>query len=193
MIAPLTSINHQQDVSSRRLYLPPERHLSDRWRTIVQEHAASVVGAAWRILGNTADAEDVAQEVFFEAFRKWDDRADLKWINLLKRLAVCRALDRARLRKPATSSVVMTEIASNASGPVEIAAASELTELLRQAIDSLPRREAEVFCLCYFEDQGHAEIAAILGMKPGAVATALCKARAKLEKLLGPVFEGDRL
>ncbi len=34
-----------------------------------------VFGAAWRILGNATDAEDVAQEVFLEAYLKWRDLA----------------------------------------------------------------------------------------------------------------------
>jgi RNA polymerase sigma-70 factor, ECF subfamily len=151
-----------------------------------------MLGIAWRILGHTADAEDVAQDVFLEAYRKWAGRPDAEWTNLLRRLTVCRALDRKRLRKPTVDSVEIAEIASDAPGPTEFAVASELTLLLRQAIGDLPRREAEVFCLRYFEDQSHAEIAAILGIKPGAVATALCKARAKLEQRLGKVLKEDR-
>jgi RNA polymerase sigma-70 factor, ECF subfamily len=130
--------------------------------------------------------------VFLEAYRKWDGRPAADWTKLLKRLTVYRALDRRRLRKPALNSVAMAEIVSHAAGPTEAAAASELTLLLPRAIDELPHREAEVFCLYYFEDQSHAEIAAILGIKPGAVATAFCKARAKLEQRLGPVLKGDQ-
>jgi RNA polymerase sigma-70 factor, ECF subfamily len=166
--------------------------LSDRWNTIVQEHAANVLRTAWRILGHTADAEDVAQDVFLEAYRKWDGRPDAEWTNLLRRLTVFRALDLKRLRKPAVDSFEMAELASDASGPTEIAVASELTVLLRLAINDLPSREAEVFCLRYFDDQSYAEIAVILGINPGAAAAALCKARAKLEQRLGRVLKGDR-
>ena len=60
------------------------------------------------------------------------------------------------------------------------AIAAELAERLSEAIGQLPAREAEVFCLCYFEDFSNQQIADILGMSAGAVGAALCKARAKL-------------
>jgi RNA polymerase sigma-70 factor, ECF subfamily len=162
----------------------------ERWETIVHEHAPAVLGAAWRILGHAADAEDVAQEVFLEAYRKWQNRPDSEWTALLRRLAVCRALDRRRRRKPTAGSDELIEVAARSPGPTEIAVAGELACLVQQAIDRLPRREAEVFCLRYFEELSHTEIAAALQMKPGAVAAALFKARTKLEKHLKLVWKG---
>jgi RNA polymerase sigma-70 factor, ECF subfamily len=163
----------------------------ERWETIVHEHAPAVLDAAWRILGHAADAEDVAQEVFLEAYRKWQNHPGDEWTGLLRRLAVCRAIDRRRRRKPAAGSDELAEVAARGPGPTEIAIAGELACLVRQALDRLPRREAEVFCLRYFEELNHAEIATALQMKPGAVATALFKARAKLEKHLKLVWKGD--
>ena len=42
------------------------------WAEIVHRNVAVVTSAALRVLGCVSDAEDVAQEVFLEAFRKWD-------------------------------------------------------------------------------------------------------------------------
>jgi RNA polymerase sigma-70 factor, ECF subfamily len=161
------------------------------WETIVRQHAGMVFGAAWRILGNAADAEDIAQEVFLEAYLKWRESADIQWPNLLRRLAVYRALDRARGRKPAALPDELAKAATREAGPVEAAVANELSGLLRQALDKLPTREAEVFCLRYFEGLGHTEIAAALGIKSGAVAVALSKARAKLSNLLSRALTGE--
>jgi RNA polymerase sigma-70 factor (ECF subfamily) len=164
----------------------------ERWETIVHEHAPAVLGAAWRILGHAADAEDVTQEVFLEAYRKWKYRADDEWVGLLRRMAACRAIDRRRRRRPSAGSDELAEVAARGPGQAEIAVAGELICLLRKAIDQLPPREAEVFCLRYFEELTNAEISAALRMKPGAVAAALCKARAKLEQRLGKVLKGDQ-
>ncbi len=165
--------------------------MSDGWEEIVRQHTGMVFGAAWRILGNAADAEDVAQEVFLEAYLKWRELADIRWPNLLRRLAVYRALDRARGRKPAALPDDLAKAATREAGPVEAAVASELSGLLRQALDKLPARESEVFCLRYFEGLSHTEIASALGIKTGAAAVALNKARTKLSNLLNGALTGD--
>jgi RNA polymerase sigma-70 factor, ECF subfamily len=175
----------------RLLNQPPEAHVPDRWGAIVREHAPIVLGTACRILGNSADAEDVAQEVFLEAFRKWQHRPDDQWTPLLRRLATCRALDRRRRRKLSMEVAEVTEIPSSDVGPTEVAVAREMTSVLLRALEQLPHREAEVFCLRYFEDLNNSEIAAVLRIKPGAVATAICKARTKLDDRLARVLKGD--
>jgi RNA polymerase sigma-70 factor, ECF subfamily len=157
------------------------------WESVVRDYAPKVIAVAWRILGHTADAEDVAQEVFLEAYRKFSVRADFEWTGIFHRLTVCRALDRRRKRKPG-ELIEPTKIASPVPGPAQAAAARELIDVLRYAVDNLPRREAEVFCLRYFEDLSPAQIANALSMKPGAVATALSKARTKLQERLRPVL-----
>ena len=52
------------------------------------------------------------------------------------------------------------------------------------AISQLPEREGSVFCMRYFDDLSNRDIADTLQVRPGAVAVALHKARAKLETLL---------
>jgi len=76
-------------------------------------------------------------------------------------------------------------LACSRDGPEETVLERELAERLRQAVARLPGREAEVFCLRYFEDLSYQQIAEALDINPGAVATALHKARVKLETMLG--------
>jgi RNA polymerase sigma-70 factor (ECF subfamily) len=159
------------------------------WDRIVREHAAMVFGTAWRILGHAADTEDVVQDVFLEAYRM---RATIRcWPALLRRLAACRALDRLRQRKPVLSLGAI-DVAGPNGDPEAAAVGRELAERLRQAVAELPTREAEVFCLRYFEELPYQRIAETLNIQTGAVAAALHKARAKLEALLAEVPEGDR-
>jgi RNA polymerase sigma-70 factor, ECF subfamily len=67
----------------------------------------------------------------------------------------------------------------------------ELTDRLREAIAELPPHEGEVVCLRYFEDMSNKEIAETLNTTSGGVATALYKARLKLETTLSVVVKGD--
>jgi RNA polymerase sigma-70 factor (ECF subfamily) len=149
-----------------------------------------VFGTAWRILGHAGDAEDVVQDVFLEVHRLWTQRPVRHWGGLLRRLTTCRSVDRLRARK---SSVCLNglSIMSSADGPEETAIANELAERLRKAVGRLPQREGAVFCMRFLEDMPYEEIAQSMGITRGAVATALHKARAKLEAALLPSGEGS--
>jgi RNA polymerase sigma-70 factor (ECF subfamily) len=67
----------------------------------------------------------------------------------------------------------------------------ELAQRLRLAVAQLPDREATVFCLRYFDELSYQRIADTLNINLGAVATALHKARAKLETLLAVTAQGE--
>jgi RNA polymerase sigma-70 factor (ECF subfamily) len=150
---------------------------------MVREHGPAVFGTAWRILGHAADTEDVVQDVFLEAYRVRAAGPVRCWPALLRRLAACRALDRLRQRRP-TVSLDAVRVAANGGDPEAAAIGNELATRLRQAVGELPRREATVFCLRYFDDLPNQRIAEILNINPGAVGVARHKARAKLEALL---------
>jgi RNA polymerase sigma-70 factor (ECF subfamily) len=142
-----------------------------------------VYGAAWRVLGQAADTEDVVQEVFIEADRIRQTRQVRHCAALLRRLATCRSIDRLRQRR-STQPIDGLLLADTAETPEEAAIEHELSDRLRGAVAQLPEREASVFCLRYFQDLSNQDIADTLHVRPGAVAVALHKARAKLETLL---------
>jgi RNA polymerase sigma-70 factor (ECF subfamily) len=160
------------------------------WDRLIRAQGAAVFGTAWRILGHAADTEEVVQEVFLQAYRMQQTQPVKHWAGLLRRLAACRALDRLRQRKPFFSLDERLEEA--APGPEAVAIERELAERLRQVIAQLPKREATVFCLRYFDDLTYHQIAEALNITSGAVAQALHKARAKLEGLLTGVTQGEQ-
>jgi RNA polymerase sigma-70 factor (ECF subfamily) len=153
------------------------------WDEIVRAHGPAVFATAWRILGHAADAEDVVQEAFLQAHQMRQAGPVRCWPALLRRLAACRALDRLRQRRP-TVPLDGLALASAAEGPEDVAIGHELAGRLREALAHLPRREAAVFCLRYFDDLPYERIAEALHIQTNAVGVALHKARAKLEALL---------
>jgi RNA polymerase sigma-70 factor (ECF subfamily) len=153
------------------------------WQRFVREYGPPVYGTAWRILGHAADAEDVVQDVFLEAYRLHQTRAVRHWPALLRRMATCRALDRLRRRQSA-ARVDELRLVDPGGGPEAEAHAHELEDRLLRALPLLPAREAEVFCLRYFERLTTEQVAAALNISPSAVSTALHKARARLAELL---------
>jgi RNA polymerase sigma-70 factor (ECF subfamily) len=161
------------------------------WNRIVREHGPTVFGTAWRILGHAPDAEDVVQEVFLEAHRLGRAQAVRHWRGLLRRMATLRALDCLRRRRP-TLPLDDGALARPLDDPEANAVGRELADRLRQALGHLPPQEGSVFSLRYFEDLSYQEIAATLDISPGAVATALSKARARLEGLLCEAVTGEK-
>jgi RNA polymerase sigma-70 factor (ECF subfamily) len=74
-----------------------------------------------------------------------------------------------------------------------LAEASELSERLREAIGTLPEKQAQAFCLFYLEGWDYQEIAGHQDGTVNAVGVLLHRARARLRELLGdPVGEPAR-
>lgn len=160
------------------------------WERVVREHGEMVFRTAWRVLGNIADSEDVVQDVYLEVHRIQQQHKVTSWGGLLRRLTTYRALDRLRQRRD-THPLDDVAVTSSVENPESVAMCKELSERLRQVLAQLPQREGTVFCMRYFEDLSYQEIADTLDISPGAVATALHKARHKLETLLTGVAKGE--
>jgi RNA polymerase sigma factor (sigma-70 family) len=153
------------------------------WPEIVAQYGPAAYAAAWHVLGNVADVEDVVQDVFVEAYALAARSPVSHWAGLLRRLATLRALDRLRRRRRHATLAAVRDRSAGAT-PDADAIQHELAERLRAALTTLPRREATVFCLRFMEDQSNDQIAEALGIAPGAVAVALHRARAKLATVL---------
>jgi RNA polymerase sigma-70 factor (ECF subfamily) len=173
-------------------FKPTDREVSTviDWDRIVSAHGPMVFATAHRILGHTADTEDVMQDVFLQAYGMLAQTTVRSWPGLLRRLAACRALDRLRQRRRSVS-LEADSLASDRAGPLAVAMGNELAERLRDALATLPPREGAVFCLRYFDDLSYQQIAEALQITTGAAAQALHKARARLETLLLEPVPGE--
>ena len=162
----------------------------DDWGRIVEQHADAVIGIAQRILGSVHDAEDVAQDVFCEAYQRRSSAAITNWSGMLRRMAVLRSIDRLRRSRPTVH--LDASIEGSSCDPSQAIIAQELVERLRSSLARLPERQAAVFSLGYFEQLSRDEIASSLGISPDAVSTALYKARRKLAANLTGITQEPR-
>ncbi|MHB8866857.1 MAG: RNA polymerase sigma factor [Pirellulaceae bacterium] len=151
------------------------------WNHIINEHGEMLYRAAYRILRDDGDAQDVVQDVLLEAFRKHDDNGTIPAGGLLRRMVTLRAIDRLRRRRPARR-IDDLAVVSGGDAPDCAIQQTEQMDRLRQAIGRLPQREAECFLLRYAEGMSYGDIAEMLGTSPSAVSTATHKARTKLRK-----------
>ncbi|MBS0267052.1 MAG: sigma-70 family RNA polymerase sigma factor [Planctomycetes bacterium] len=152
------------------------------WEQIVDAHARLVFGVAFRIVGQTHDAEDVAQETFREAFELAAAGRVTDWRGCLCRIATFRAIDLVRRRRKFGPLDGVPP--SAVDEPLAKLEARELSDRLQAAVSELPRQPAAVFALTYFENLSRDEIAAALETTPGAVSVALFKARKQLQQIL---------
>jgi len=158
------------------------------------KHYRRVLRSAYRITGNLADAEDVAQAVFLRLASAEAPANNAG--SYLYRAAINGALDLLRRRKTAQSepleNAAYVEAAGSGSSPEAEASGRELGALLRIAIGELPARGAEMFILRYVEELGNREIAAMMSTSQAVVAVTLFNARSRLRKRLSELERGRR-
>ena len=159
----------------------------DDWDELLRHEGPAVWRIAYRLVRNTADADECFQETFLAAVRVHSRQRVRNWPALLHRLATSRAIDcirkqlkRRRLEDPADVALAPDTDAD----PARDAEATELANSLRHAIGELPQRQAEVFCLNEFAGWNHQRIGEQLGMTANAVGVILHRARQRLQQLL---------
>jgi RNA polymerase sigma-70 factor, ECF subfamily len=155
---------------------------------MVVAHQHRVFGLALRMLGNAAEAEEVAQEVFLRAHKSLGEfRGDAKlstWLyTIASRLCLSRlgSSERALTRQGEES---LLRLAAPADGPETALEQSELELALHRAIADLPDDRRIVLVLRDLEGLSYEEIGATLDLPPGTVRSRLHRARLDLKDKL---------
>ncbi len=155
---------------------------------LYERHRRRVYTLCLRMLGNTADAEDLTQEVFIQVFRKLNTfRGASAFTTWLHRLTVNQVLMHLRKRYVRQEEVTEDGDLKNLSDPGTLRppAVSLIDRItLEQAIAQLPPGYRTVFILHDVEGYEHERIAEMLGCSAGTSKSQLHKARKKLRHLL---------
>lgn len=161
----------------------PER--SDPFDALFRSEYPRVVSVANRVLGDPAEAEDVAQEVFWDLHRRHPEGLPLagRWLHSA---AVHTALNRLRSRRRRERREDLAERdrhSGELADPERLHLREAERRQVRSALAALPERKAAVLALRY-SGLSYAEVGAALGVKPGQVGTLLRRAEAELAKEL---------
>ena len=154
----------------------------------MQGHQHRVFAVALRMLGNAAEAEEIAQEVFLRAHRALAEfRGDAKLSTWL--YAIASRLCLTRLGSSERSMVRQGEerlrrLPHPASGPDAALEQGEREAALHRAISELPDERRIVVVLRDLEGLSYEEIATALGLEPGTVRSRLHRARMDLKDKL---------
>ncbi|MGH8992476.1 MAG: RNA polymerase sigma factor [Acidimicrobiia bacterium] len=142
----------------------------------------AVLGLAFVLCGNWPAAEELTQDAFSEAWRRWETVAAYDNPGAYaRRVVATRAISRARrLTTEARTLLRLRARASEGGAELEPEDAA-----FWAAVRSLPHRQAQVVALHYLDDRSVHDVAAVLGLTEGAVKTHLHRARQALAARLG--------
>lgn len=139
----------------------------EAFASLVRAHQAMVFSLAWRIAGDAAVAEELAQEVFCQLFLHMDQIAsDRHLVYWLRQVTTRRAVDqwrRARLRRALPLTEAAAAPAPGPPGPPGPPGTDPWVERrLRVALAALTPEQRAVVALRYQEELEPSEIAALL-------------------------------
>jgi RNA polymerase sigma-70 factor (ECF subfamily) len=146
----------------------------------IAENQRRVFQIAYSVLGNSADAEDVAQEAFLRAYQKFDSLREAEkfraWVNrIVFRLALNRR--RGHLRRLTRDTAwQITEAPAMIDGARD-AEQRVMLERMRKQIELLPDKFRSVLQLSLVEEMEAADVGAILGIPAGTVRSRVHTAR----------------
>jgi len=135
---------------------------------LVRLHQASVYSIGLRMLGRRDAAEDLAQDVFLQLYRRLDSIESFEHLGFwLRRVAANLAIDRLRRRSHAPT--LPLESGEDIAAVVEPDADPLMSRALAALLGELAPAARAVMVLRYQEDRDVAEIAAALEMPVNTV------------------------
>jgi RNA polymerase sigma-70 factor (ECF subfamily) len=168
---------------------------ADAFGAICRTYETPLLRHAFALCGNSALAEDLAQDTLVEAWKclpRFNGRC--QFFTWLCAILLNRYRNTVRQKRPLPFSAFarekrdafqdrLTQSAGHESGPDEAAVRHEQAETLRQCIAALPAKHQQVIHLRFYVDDSIEGIAAALGCSAGTVKSRLFHALEKLRRM----------
>ena len=188
---------------------PEEQSLIDRCKKgdiasfdlLVRHYEKRVFNFAYRLSGNQADAEDVAQEAFIRVFNSIATfRGDANFSTWVFKIVTNVYLDERKRSKAHQTmpldeyieleeDTVSRQIEDTGPTPDVIVQERERDQILQNAIQCLPEYQRAMVVLYHTHSKTYEEIAEIMNLPIGTVKSRLNRARLALKEKLGPLRE----
>ena len=179
-----TNTDEQERVARIADYLAAgnRRAAAAEYAYFVNQYSQQVLDFTTRMVGNRADAEELAQNAFvkaFNKFEKFEQRASfLTWVS---RIAYNESINHLKRRKLHYVEIDEVPVADCSQLDEELSTGNEeRIRLMEDAINTLPPDERMLVHLYYYEDKPLNEIAYVMDAEPNALAVRLHRIRKKL-------------
>lgn len=171
-----------------------ERYLSgdrEAFTALVVRYQRPVFNAAWWVLKNAEDANDVAQNVFLKVAERLEDYdPQYRFFSWIYRIAVNESLN--ALRRHGREEPLDDEVdvpGPEGDDPERKLEDAQLSDRLRKAMARLPTNDRTVLVLRHFSELSYQEIAQVLELDEKTVKSRLFEARQRLRGMLGDLHE----
>lgn len=166
------------------------------FQEFVGRYQSLIINTCFRLTGDRENAEDVAQEVFFQVYRKAKSfRGQSKLSTWLYRIAVNLSLNFNRKKNlshydlqgtgmEAGSEHMEKSYVSSNQSPDSVLEKKEENRFIREAVESLPEKQRTAFILHYWEGLSYREIADILKTSLSSVESRIHRAKNALRDII---------
>jgi RNA polymerase sigma-70 factor (ECF subfamily) len=157
---------------------------------LIQRHQRRAVAVAFRLLGNTQDALDVAQDAFLKGFMSIQTLQNpASYVGWQMRIVSNLSLNFRRGRKGKSSlpldELLVAEEPAAGGDPIRNVQGSEMEGRIRNALAQLPEKQRLAMVLFTIEGLPQKEVAEAIECSVESVKWHVFQARKKLKELLG--------
>ena len=160
----------------------------ESFRLIVERYERPIARMIRNIINNRESCEDIAQDVFFTAYRKLAsfDPARSKFSTWLFTIARNKSINALKKKRPLS----MSELPQNSDthNPSDELAEREFFDKLDAGLEALPSAQKRAFVLAEFEKLSYEKIAQIEGVRTGTIKSRINRAKKKLAKALKEIW-----
>jgi RNA polymerase sigma-70 factor (ECF subfamily) len=179
-------VGHAADASSPRAAAPLVREAEIRLRRMVGDHFDALWLFARRLGVAESDIDDAMQEVIFVAASRLQDiqPGSERAFLFSTTFRVASELRRRRARRREVSDEALVDVRDPAPGPDSLSDERRARQMLDSILDRMPLDLRAVFVLYEIEERSLAQIAELLSLPAGTVASRLRRGRALFEDIL---------
>lgn len=160
---------------------------TDAFAFLVKKYQDMVFTIAHKLMKDTMEAEDMAQEAFIKAFRALPSyKGDARFSTWLYRIVYNLCLDRLKKKKrlPADDLDTVATIRDSEEDALSLLEDTDRKELLRSAIAKLSEKDQLIITLFYYEELSLKEMKEVTGLKENLIKIRLYRSRKKLLEIL---------
>lgn len=148
---------------------------------LVERHSGRFYAVAYRMVGNSAEAEDIVQDCFLKLWNKpdmWNKKKNAKFTTWFYRVITNAAIDKSRrYARMISGDTVFEHMPDGKRNAEEEMYENQTQKELEEAIQSLPDRQKAALNLCFYEGLSNKDAAVILNVNVKALESLLMRAK----------------